>query len=46
MLDYQSAINEFAKIWNELPNSVITALNIEDFKSQMDSDEVSISFYK
>lgn len=30
-----------AKVWNDLLNSVVTAFNIRDFKSQLDGEEVS-----
>ena len=33
--------NRVAKIWNELPNSAVMAFNINNFKDQLDSEEVS-----
>ena len=33
--------NRVAKVWNELPQSVVTAFSIGNFKSHLDSDEVS-----
>lgn len=34
-------LNKFAKIWSELPQSVVTAFGISSLKNQFDSDVIS-----